>query len=681
MLVSWNWLSKYVDLSMPLADLEDRFSFSGLNHESTERIGGDVVIDLEVTSNRGDCLGHLGVAREVGVLYDKPVCVPEIRLKPGKVDVASLLTVENRFPEACSRYTARVIRGVKIGPSPDWITAPLKAVGIATVNNVVDVTNYVMLECGQPLHAFDFDRIADAKIVVRPAAEGETIEAIDHRTYHLSPSMCVIADADRATAVAGVMGGAGSEIGESTVNVILEAANFAPLPVRRAARALKLHSPSSFRFERRVDPVGVDWASRRACQLIAEISGGTVCDGVVDTAAEIPPREPIVLRASRLERILGIRIDGEEVVRILTALGCQTTSVPGRFVPPSWRHDLTREADLIEEVARIHGYDKIPEDASVPVAPSRARDFDLATAKVRGVLTSAGVSEAMTPSVVTQKLDESISPWTDRPALQTQTAMLEGSRRLRRSLIPSLLQSRAGNWAASGLHADLFEIAHVYLPGVGEEALPSETYSLGIVRGGGFFELKGILESLCDRLGVGGRLTVAPVQRDGLRDGTAVELIIADDSGDASDRRHETTIGYLGSVDTETAKAWKLPEPIQISEISLPAVFALANLVPQQRAISPYPSIQRDLNFIVAESVRWGELESVVRTAVTHSLAGVQYRETYRDAEKDGADTKRVLLTVELQSQSETLSGDQADELITAVIDACDERLGAKLLS
>lgn len=676
MLVSWKWLSQYVELSMDLKELEDRLSFSGLNHEGTEQIDGDFVIDLEVTSNRGDCLGHLGVAREIGVLYDLPVAFPEAKLTSGNTDVSTLLTVENEFPEVCLRYTARVIQGIQIGPSPDWIVDALKSVGIASVNNVVDITNYVMLECGQPLHAFDHSKIADNKIIVRQALKDETLEAIDHRSYQLSSSMCVIADAEKATAVAGVMGGSGSEVTDSTTDVVIEAAIFIPLSTRRTARALKLHSPSSYRFERRVDPVGVEWASRRACQLIVELAGGTVAAGIVDTAPEIPQRDPIVLRASQIQRILGISIEPQEVTRILTSLGCQVSSEPGSFLPPSWRHDLTREIDLIEELVRIHGYDKIPEDIPIPVAPSSQRPFDVAVSRVRSVLTGAGVSEAMTPSVVTAKLDESISPWTERPAMETQTAMLEGSRRLRRSLIPSLLQSRSANWAASSLDADLFEIAHIYLPGTSVDSLPAETYALGMVRGGDYFETKGIIEHLVHRLGVPGRVVVQAVQRTGLATGTATEITIRQDGG-----KHLTTIGYLGTIDSATKKLWKLPSDVHVAELSLPTLFHLANLVPQQQRISPFPSIQRDLNFVVAESIRWGQLEDVARSAVSHSLSAVRYRETYRDAAKDGADKKRVLLSVELQSQTETLSGSQADELISAVIAACQEKLDAKLLS
>jgi len=471
------------------------------------------------------------------------------------------------------------------------------------------------------------------------------------------------------------MGGAVSEVSDSTTDLVIEAAIFTPLSVRRAARKLKLHSPSSYRFERKVDPAGVDWASRRVCEMIVDLAGGSVAQGVIDTAPELPPRDPIILRASQLERILGIKIDTAEVARILTALGC-TAAGSGQtvdacsYVPPTWRHDLTREADLIEEVARIHGYDKIPEDSPIPVAPSSKRPFDVAMDRVRHLMTAAGLSEAMTPSIVTGKLNESLSPWTDRPALQTATPMLKGARRLRRSLLPSLLEGRAKNWSAASLAADLFEIAHIYLPSDNDDELPAEQYSLGIVAGRDFFEVKGLLETLCARMGIDERLAVEPADRPGFAEGGSVEIKIGD-----------SQLGFVGVVDAKLLKSWKLSEPVVAAELSLPTLIDRSQLVPQQRAISTFPSIQRDLNFIVAESIRWSQMENVVRAAVGSDLAALTYRETYRDEKKDGKNRKRVLMTVELQRHDSTLSGQQADELVGKVIGACSQKLSAELLS
>ncbi len=687
MLVSLKWLTKYVDLPMSHEELAQRLSLSGLNHEGTDLINEDVVIDLEVTSNRGDCLGHIGVAREVGVLYGLPTCKPQPSLKCSEQSIDSLLTVENQFEEACPRYTARVIQGVQVGASPDWLVEALQSVfwkrkldgsieQYQSINNVVDATNYVLMECGQPLHAFDYAKVDGSQIIVRPGHKGEKIDAIDHRQYELDETTCVIADANQASAVAGVMGGAVSEVSDSTRDLVIESAVFTPLSVRRTARRLKLHSPSSYRFERKVDPMGVEWASQRVCEMIVDLAGGEVVSGIIDTAADITPRQPVVLRSSQLERILGIKIDTEEVTRILVALGCEAQTgdldaTSGKlYVPPTWRHDLTREADLIEEVARIYGYEKIPEDAPIPVAPSSKRDFDTAMERIRQVMTAAGLSEAMTPSIVTQRLDESLSPWTDRPALESETPMLKGARRLRRTLLPSLVEGRAKNWAAASLEADLFEIAHIYLPNDADSALPAEQYSLGLIAGRDFFEFKGVVETLCQRLGIEHSLQVSVVERAGFVPGQCVQLVLGD-----------TAVGYLGTVDEKTLKQWKITGPVVVAELDLPELLEKSQLVPQQKSVSSFPSIQRDLNFVVAESVRWSDMEHVVRAAVGSELAGVTYRETYRDEKKDGKDRKRVLMSVELQSHEATLSGQQADDLVGQVIGACRDQLSAELLS
>ncbi|MCC9603997.1 phenylalanine--tRNA ligase subunit beta [Stieleria sp. JC731] len=676
---------------MDRSELETKLSLSGLNHEETDSwkenpalVEGDYCIDLEVTSNRGDCLGHIGVAREIAVLFDLDLKTPEPKLQTSSTDVGTLLKVDNQFVEACPRYTARVIQGVKVGPSPDWLVEALRSVFWRrnkdqsveipqSVNNIVDATNYVMMECGQPLHAFDYAKLTGQQIVIRPGQPKEIITAIDHRQYELDSSTCVIADQERACAVAGVMGGADSEVTESTTDLVIEAAIFTPLFVRRSARALKLHSPSSYRFERRVDPVGVDWASRRVCELIAEVAGGTVADGIIDTAPEISPNPPIVLRLSEIERILGIKISADDTTRILNALGCETktkiTSDEGSFVPPSWRHDLTRQADLIEEVARVHGYEKIPEDSPIPVAPSSKRAFDVAAEKIRHTLTAAGYSEAMTPSVVRQVLDQSLSPWTDRPALVTQTAMLKGAKTIRRSLLPSLLEARANNWASASIEANLFEMAHVYLPDESPEGLPDEHYSVGMVSGEDFFVVKGAVETLCESMGIGTAFGIKPRQLSGFVEGQVVELSLGDDC-----------LGYLGVVAPKTLKQWKLPGNVVTCELSMSTLMKHAQLVPQQQSVSMYPSVERDLNFVMKESIRWSELENIVRSAVGEQLKAVTYRETYRDAERDGKDKKRILMTVQLQKDDATLSGDEADALVQAVIGKCKSELGAELL-
>ena len=646
MLVSWKWLTKYVDMPMTEPELAERLSLTGLNHEGTEKVNGDISIDLEVTSNRGDCLGHIGVAREISVLYDLPLNKPDPRPVENADSVEASIKVSNVFTDACPRYTARVIRGAKVGPSPDWLVELLQSAhwkknqktgSIETykpINNIVDITNYVLYECGQPLHAFDLAKIKGQEIVVRPARNGEVITAIDHASYTLAPEMCVIADRDRAVAVAGVMGGADTEVTEGTTDLLIESAVFTPLSVRRTARKLKLHSPSSFRFERKVDPEGVQWASRRCCELILEIAGGTLEAGSVDTDPKIPERAPIILRPQQVERLLGIRIPAEEIRDILSSLGCdeQTADVDKIYTrPPSWRHDLSREVDLIEEVARIHGYDKIPDDSPIPTTASQKRPHDEATEKIRAVLTSAGLSEAMTPSVVPSETDELVSPWSDLPALTTETAMLEGAKTIRRSIIPSLLKSRYANQTQK-VDAELFEIAHIYVPPASPDGLPQEQYCVAGASGRGFYEVKGIVMTLIQRLGISGPLAERVVTIPGLDKTWTIEISL-----------DGKTLGFVGQLCPDVVAGLKLDTIPTVFELSLPTLLEACELVPQSKHVSTMPTISRDLNLIVDEAVRWTELESSVRSSLGPELIGLHYRETYRDASKDGEGKKANL--------------------------------------
>ncbi|HBJ33527.1 MAG TPA: phenylalanine--tRNA ligase subunit beta, partial [Planctomycetaceae bacterium] len=310
-----------------------------------------------------------------------------------------------------------------------------------------------------------------------------------------------------------------------------------------------------------------------------------------------------------------------------------------------------------------------PEDHPITVVPSAKRPFDVAIEKIRGVMVSAGISEAMTPSIVTEKIDAMISPWTDRPSLSTQVPMLEGARKLRRSLLPSLLASRAANWAAANVHADLFEIAHVYLPGKSDSDLPSEQYTLGIVCGLDFFTLKGMIDELGRRLGLPWQLQYVPKTIDGLSSDWTVEI-----------HGPDSQLGFISVIDPKLCKDLKLPGEATAAELSIGSLLGVAKLVPTQKMVSAYPSILRDLNLIVDEAVRWSSLEHAVRAAVGTELAAVHYKETYRDPAKDGADRKRILLSVELQKSDATLTGAEADSMIASILNECERTVGAKLL-
>ena len=667
MIVSTNWLTEYVELPSSIDELTERLTLSGLNLEGVEQIGDDTAIDLEVTSNRPDCLGHIGVAREIAVLWNKSLKTPE----PQTADAENqdFGGVEIRCPELCRAYSARVIRGIKVGPSPAWLANRLRTLGIAVINNVVDVTNYVMMECGHPLHAFDFARLHGGRIIVRESTPGEKFTAINHQDYELAAAACVIADADRPVALGGVMGGADSEVSEQTVDLLIEAAEFDPLSVRTTARRHNLHSPSSYRFERGVDQLGIDWASRRCCELILELAGGElVAEQFVEAR---PPREgePVKLRFPQLPRILGVEVPDGEVRKILTELGCQETHVCDhcvKAIPPSWRADLTREIDLIEEVARIHGYDKIPEDAGVRmVASTRSRE-DRVLAQLREVLTAAGFDEAMTLSTVDESLVDPIRPWTTAEPLRTSTPVLRRADRLRQSIAPSLLIARRHNEKVSNPSCELFEIAKVYLPQ--SDGLPVEKRVLSVCADRNFRQLKGVIEAVVARLTPSDALSVESSTHDLLDGAKQCGLRIGDKS-----------FGYLGELSEQGRERFELRGGVTIAEIDVDLLIELAELVREATPLSAYPPIGRDLNIVVDEAVRWADVESTTRTAAGPLLEAVSYQETYRDKQRLGGGKKSLLFSVQLRAADATLTNEQADEVRDRIVAALAANVGGEL--
>ena len=669
MIVSRNWLKEYVDLPMTVDELTDRLTLTGLNLEGTEEVGNDVAIDLEVTSNRPDCLGHIGVAREIAVLWNQELKRPALDLPTSDSHATDLTSVDVRCPELCPRYTARVIRGVKIGPSPAWLSDRLKSLGIAVINNVVDISNYVMMECGQPLHTFDFAKLAGKKIVVRKSQPGEKFTAINHQEYELAEGTCVIADDQRAVALAGVMGGADTEVSESTSDLLIEAADFAPLAVRNTARRHNLQSPSSYRFERGVDPEGIDWASRRCCQLILALAGGELAEGVIDIAEPIEPRPTIKLRFTELPRVLGIEVPPDQVQTILTELGCEETHICDhciKVIPPSWRADLTREIDLVEEVARIHGYDQIPEDAGVKMVASTRTLRDRVHDQVRGVLVAAGVDEAMTISAVESKWVEVFRPWSEAAPLVVSTPVLRRADCLRQTLAPSLLAARRINETLSNSTIELFEIADVYLPRTGQ--LPDERRLLGISSGAGFTVVKGVVEALVAAIVPGDKMSATTYDEKFFASGRGSQLGLGG-----------RTLGFLGEVSHWGLEQFGLRSGTTIAEIDLEVLVDSAVPVRTAKPLSPYPPVGRDLNVVLDESVRWADVERIVRANSRDLLESIAYQETYRDAERIGADKKSLLFSLSLRSAQETLTNEQADDVRDRIVAALGKELGGEL--
>lgn len=681
MIVSWNWLKKYVAVTATREEVEQRLTMSGLNHEKSVPQGGDWAIDLDVTSNRPDCLGHLGVAREVAVLFDCPLRVPQPQPPVAGQALGEVATVAIEAERLCTRYTAKLIRGVKVGPSPAWLQDLLLAVGINPVNNVVDCTNFVMLECGQPLHAFDFRKLRGGRIVVREPRPGEKLQAIDHREYELEPGMCVIADAEGPVAIAGVMGGAESEVSAATREVLIESAWFDPLTVRTTARKLALHSPSSYRFERGVDWHGAEWASLRCCEMILQTAGGELAPGILDVQTVVPQPHVIEFRWERIARVLGIEIPAEFVRKTLLGLGLRIEREQGTtwtLRAPAWRRDLEREVDLIEEVGRIYGYDQVPDEIPVPMAASYRPLANRVSDRLRRVLTGCGFDEAMTPSLVPQLWADSFSPWTDRPPLISNQPMLgvleKASQNIgpvsfvRRSLVPNLLEAKRINEYRSNDEVELFEIAKVYLPQ--DAGIPRDPLLCSLVSSRDFAAVKGVLETLLQTLNPALRLETQLCEHDLLDVSQSAQLTLNGERW-----------GWLGKVSPWGRKLFGLRHDAVVAEFDLALLEQTAVLVPRHQELSEYPPVNRDFNFVLSNEVHWAALEATVREAAGPMLESVRYLETFRDEAKDGPGKKRLLLSVLLRSPSGTLTGQQLEEVSQQIIAACDRQLGARVLA
>lgn len=669
MIVSWNWLKEYVRLDMPVETLADRLMMAGLNLESITDVEGDIAVDLEVTSNRPDCLGHLGIAREVGALYEREVKVPAAQPVAKGPPTGSLTSVEIQPAAGCPQYMARVVRGVKVGPSPAWLQRRLETLGIRPINNVVDVTNYVLMECGQPLHAFDFDKLHGGRIVVRQAAKGERVVAIDQRAYDLQPEMCVIADADRPVAIAGVMGGLDTEIGAATRNVLIEVAEFAPLSVRNTARRLGLFSDSSYRFERGLDRYNLDWASRRCAELILETAGGELCEGAV-FAGTCPAAQlsPITLRFAQLRRILGIDVPPDEAVKILESLGVRRAAEPTaescQFTAPTWRRDLTREIDLIEEVARIHGYHQIPEDVLVPLEVSTPPLDDRLADRFTSVLLAAGFFEAVTLTFVDEKLHSLFQPWTKAPPLRVEHSTRQRENLLRQSLVPSLLAARRQNERHGNFNAELYEIARIYLaaePGNAE----AEPTVAALVSGKSFGELKGLIEGLADAVNHRARVTARPCDLPQFTPGRGCELLL-----------EGKPWGWLGELSDATRSQLDLHDPVSVAEFNLAPLKQIADIAPAFVPLPHFPAIERDINFVLDEPVTWQEVEQTARAAAGPLLDTLAFDSQYRGPQIP-PNKKSYVLRLQYRSPDRTLTAEEVDAIQERVLTACRDKLGA----
>ncbi len=665
MKVSLNWLTDYVDVSGSAADLASVLTRVGLKVEGIEQTATDIVLDLEVTNNRPDCLGHLGVAREVAAATGAAFRPPSLGSVKTSGRAGELTSVEVPASDLCPRYTARIIRGVKVAPSPSWMVERLEAVGLRSINNVVDVTNYVMMEYSQPLHSFDFQKLAGRRIIVRRAKAGEMIVSIDGSRCQLEDWMLVIADAEKAVAVAGIMGGLNTEVAAETTDVLLEAAVFDPLSIRRTSRKLALMSESNYRFERGIDTAAVDAASLRACELICQLGGGTLADGIVDVWAKPPTPSVVALRPQRCNSLLGINVPAGRQVELLERLGLSPKLSDGKIVCtiPSWRGDIRREADLIEEVARLEGYDKIPLESKVTHRLAGRSQLQQLRGQATAALSAAGFDETI--SIVFIDAQEARIFAGDRFTC-ADPIVRRANNALRPTLLPSLLRACKTNQDVGVAEVSLYELAAVFPPG-NSGTIGNEHMELAMVTTRELADLRGAAEAVADCIAAGLRLEVRPAKPMGLDPGAAAEVLAEGE-----------VIGVIGAVAREAMEYYGLSRPLAAAAIRFDALARRACPVRAYEALAKFPAVRRDLSLIVAESVTWRQLAEVIESVPQPLRVGVEYVTTYR-GKPVAQGEKSVTVTLVYRWSEGTLRGEQVDEQVAGIVEAAEKKLTARL--
>jgi phenylalanyl-tRNA synthetase beta chain len=655
----------------------------------------ETILTLEVTPNRPDCLSMIGIAREVAALLGKPLRVPDITIQDGSKAVKDVASVSVEDLGGCPRYTARVVSGVTMGPSPRWMQARLTAAGIRPINAIVDVTNYVMLECGQPLHAFDHELLGGGGIVVRRARSGETMRTLDGTTRAISPEMLMIADSARPVAVAGVMGGAGSEIRETTKTVFLESAYFKASDIRKTSKRLALSTESSYRFERGVDIDLVEWASRRATALIAELTGGEIAAGVIDCYPAKPEKRRVSLRLARARNLLGIEIATSRVEEIFKALGLTVVARDTDRLTveiPAFRVDIDQEADLVEEIVRIHGLDKIPAPAPASRLVPGADDSEtLARIKCRQNLIGLGLSEIMSYSFVSERLLNLVGFGQVEDRLALPNPISADHTIMRDSLIPQMVETLGRNLARQAREVALFEVGRVFCKRANGELGEEELLCVGLLGPVGrpgmlktqpvteaemFQWVKGVLESLCQanrvpEISIGGLkypdIDLQPLESQALAPGRAVAVLIGGER-----------CGVMGLVSDAVREEWRMTEPVAVLEIKLAPLVRHVLRVPSCRPAGTYPMVDRDVALVVDESVSHEAVIRSVRSKAPAELVDIRLFDVYR-GDSLGKGRKSMAYALTYRSMERTLRDEEVNAMHDAIKGLLRQELSAEI--
>ena len=686
MKVQVDWLKEYTEIDVPTDELGHVLTMAGLeieSHKTVELPDGEKseVLELNVTPNRGYCLSHIGVAREVSALLNKSLKLPDplktLESEWGTVAVEDRVSVENLEPELCPRYCALVIENVKVGPSPKWLKDRLTAIGLRPINNIVDITNFVMMEYGQPLHAFDRDLLAGNKIIIRRAKKGEPFASLDGTELKLEPDALVIADGEKPVALAGIMGGINSQVSETTSHIVLESACFNPATVRQGSKKYGLRSDSSYRFERSVDLNGVVSAQARAALMMKELAGGGICLGRVDIYPETGKSINIPLRVGRVNQLLGASFNSEQVRDLLSRLGMEVLSQPENMEVkiPSFRPDLLREVDLIEEIARIDGFDKV--DTVYPVAgvrPVRISPRQNIAKKVREVFCCAGFAETVHYSFIERAYAEEFkTAFASEQVIALKNPLSSDYDTMRTSLLPGLLKTAGLNLSKGQKPLKLFEVGSVYSSdstGLRTEKAVLSAIVLGPYeptpwkpRGGeyDFYDLKGTLETLITHLHL--KLKIFPDSKPFLLPGKSVRVQIDD-----------RELGYMGQMAPEQNLVAELN--VYALELDLGALEKSSSL--RFQPIPKFPETYRDISILVDRSVTSQKAADLILKTGCPLIQKVDLYDHF-EGKKIQADKKSLTFALSFQSAERTLSDNEVNPLFEKIVQTLKSELGASL--
>ena len=631
----------------------------------------DTVVDFEITNNRPDCYSIIGLARESAAAFGKEMKHHEPVVRGSEAgSMYEMLDVDVPATELCNRYSSRMVTNVKIGPSPKWMRDRLRANGIRPINNIVDITNYVMLEYGQPMHAFDYRYVASGKIIVREAEDGETLTTLDGNVRNLKAGMLVIADENKPIGLAGIMGGENSEIMDDTTTVVFESANFNGTSIRQTALALGMRTESSGKFEKHLDPMMTVPAVQRACELVELLQCGDVMDGLIDVINYVPESKTLPLEPEKINRLLGTNISREDMIRYLQLLEIPVEN--DEILVPSFRPDLNLMADVAEEVGRSYGYNEIPTTAFRTSTQGGYSPYMIAESKAGSLCRALGYSEIITYSFVSPAIFDMIRLPADsklRNTLRIQNPLGEDTSVMRTTALPSMLDILSRNYAYHNKAVKLYELAKVYLPAE-DSALPQEPkyLMLGCYGAGeDFFSLKGELDAILEGLRIPKAAYQAVNSNPSYHPGRCAKVSIGD-----------VEVGYLGQIHPLVATNYGIDGEVYCAQINFEQIFAMQLPEHTYTPLPKYPAVSRDLSFVCDENVTVADAENVIIKSAGKLLRSVKLFDIYRGAGiVEGK--KSLAFSMELRADDRTLTDADSEQVVNKVLSALAAEIGANL--